>query len=98
MEEIIDGVFHWKARHPNIKVEVGCHFVASSGTAIDPLLPEEGIEWFEGRCLQRVVLSNRHHLRHAEQLVERFGCPLLCHEAGLRQFEDGPREIGRAHV
>jgi hypothetical protein len=90
MREIIDGVFHWKAAHPKIKVEVGCHFVAASGTAIDPLLPEEGIEWFDGPGLERIVLSTRHHLRHAPELADRFGCPILCHESGLYEFEEGP--------
>jgi hypothetical protein len=93
MDEIIDGVFHWRAKHPNIGFEVDCHFVAGSGTAIDPLLPAEGIEWFDGRDVERVVLSNRHHLRHGEQLAERFGCPILCHEAGLHEFEDGGPEV-----
>jgi hypothetical protein len=93
MEEVLDGVFHWKAKHPNIGFEVDCHFVAGSGTAIDPLLPAEGVEWFEGRDLQRVVLSNRHHLRHASEIAERFGCPILCHEAGLQEFEDGGPEV-----
>jgi hypothetical protein len=94
--EIVDGVFHWKAVHPKIGVEVGCHFAAASGTAIDPLLPEEGIEWFEERGLERIVLSTRHHLRHASELAERFGCPILCHESGLDEFEDGPAVGGFA--
>lgn len=96
MKEIVDGVFHWKARHPRIKAEVGCHFVAGSGTAIDPLLPAEGIEWFEGRGVARVVLSNRHHLRHAPEIAARFECPILCHESGLHEFEDGPPVEGFA--
>jgi hypothetical protein len=96
MEEVIDGVFHWKARHPRTESEVDCHFVTASGTAIDPLLPDEGIEWFEGRGVQRVVLSTRHHLRHAPQLAERFDCPILCHEAGLYEFDDGPEVDGFA--
>lgn len=94
MEELFDGVFHWKARHPRIGIEVGCHFVAGSGTVIDPLLPSEGIEWFDGREVRRIVLSNRHHLRHAVDMAERFGCPILCHESGLHEFEDGPQVEG----
>jgi hypothetical protein len=90
MEEVLPGVFHWRAKHPKIGVEVGCHFVAGSGTAIDPLIPEGGIDWFADRDPQRIVLSNRHHLRHAAQIAERFGCPILCHEAGLHEFEGGP--------
>jgi glyoxylase-like metal-dependent hydrolase (beta-lactamase superfamily II) len=94
MDEILDGVFHWKARHPDIGVEVGCHYLAPSGTAIDPLLPDEGIEWFEEHGLARIVLSNRLHRRHAPQLAERYGCPILCHEAGLHAFADGPQVQG----
>jgi glyoxylase-like metal-dependent hydrolase (beta-lactamase superfamily II) len=96
VQEIFDGVLHWKVVHPNIGVEVGCHFLSGSGTAIDPLLPEEGVDWFEGRDLNRVVLSNRHHLRHAGLLAERYGCPILCHEAGLHEFADGPEVEGFA--
>ena len=42
------------------------------------------------------MLSNRHHLRHAPELAERFGCPILCHEAGLHEFEGGPAVEGFA--
>jgi hypothetical protein len=90
MDQVIEGVFHWKAMHPRIQTEVDCHFVSGSGTVIDPLLPEEGIEWFDGRGVERVVLSNRHHLRHGAEIAERFDCPILCHEAGLHEFENGP--------
>jgi hypothetical protein len=40
MEEIVESLFHWKAPHPRIEVEVGCHYVAGSQTAIDALLPD----------------------------------------------------------
>jgi len=96
MDEIIDGVFHWNAVHPVIKIEVDCHFVAGSGTLIDPLLPEVGIEWFDERDVQRIVLSNRHHLRHAPQFAHRFDCPILCHEAGLHEFKNEPPVNGFA--
>jgi hypothetical protein len=59
MEAVIDGVFHWRARHPKIGID-------------------------------------RHHLRHAPELAEHFGCPILCHEAGLHEFSDGPDVQGFA--
>jgi glyoxylase-like metal-dependent hydrolase (beta-lactamase superfamily II) len=96
VEEVLDGVHHWKGKHPKLGFEVSCHFIAGSGTAIDPLLPEEGIEWFDEHRPQRIVLSTRHHLRHAPELAERFGCPILCHESGLYEFEDGPAVEGFA--
>ena len=40
MEEIVPGVLHWTARHPELGMEVGSHLVTGSGTVIDPLLPE----------------------------------------------------------
>lgn len=97
MEEILEGVFHWQATHPNTSSKASCHFVAASGTAIDPLLPDEGIEWFDQRGVERIVLSTRHHLRHAPQIAERFGCPILCHESGLYEFSDGPSVEGFAY-
>jgi hypothetical protein len=75
-------------------MQVSCHHVGGSGTAIDPLLPEEGIEWFDDHRPQRVVLSTRHHRRHAELIAERFGCPILAHEDGLYEFEGGPAVEG----
>ena len=96
MQELLPGLFHWYAIHPNHGMQVSCHHVGGSGTAIDPLLPDEGIEWFDDHRPQRVVLSTRHHLRHAEQIAERFDCPILAHEDGLHEFEDGPRVEGFA--
>lgn len=96
MDEPIPGIFHWQADHPNIGVSVGCHYAAGSGTAFDPLLPDEGMEWFDDHPVERIVLSTRHHLRHSEQLAERFGCPILCHESGLHEFESGPAVTGFA--
>lgn len=96
MQEVLPGVFQWKAVHPRIEIEVGCHFLAASGTVIDPLLPAEGIEWFDERDVRRIVLSNRHHLRQAPLMAERFDCPILCHEAGLHEFASGPQVEGFA--
>lgn len=88
MEEVLPGVHHWRATHPSIGIEVDSHHVDGSGTVIDPLIPADGIQWFNEHRPKRVVLSNRHHLRHAEQLAARFGIPILCHESGLHEFED----------
>lgn len=96
MQELIPGLFHWTARHPKLGIEVGCHFVSGSGTVIDPLLPDEGVDWFDDHAPRRVVLSNRHHLRHAERLTSRFDCPILCHESGLHEFGSGPEVEGFA--
>jgi hypothetical protein len=95
MRELVPGVFHWKAVHPNIKIEVSSYFLADSATLVDPIAPDEGIEWFDGaRRPQRIVLTNRHHLRNSERFAEAFAVPILCHEAGLHEFKGGPQVKG----
>jgi glyoxylase-like metal-dependent hydrolase (beta-lactamase superfamily II) len=96
IEEVIPGIHHWEQVHPGIGARVHCHYVAASGTVFDPLVPDEGIEWFDERPVERVVLSNRHHLRHAERFGERFGCPILASEPGLHEFAGGPEVQGFA--
>ena len=93
MREIGPGVHHWKARHPRIQVEVSSYYIEPAATLVDPLEPSEGIEWFESRTKpERVVLTNRHHYRHSDRFAEAFGCPVLCNERGLHEFDDG-REV-----
>jgi glyoxylase-like metal-dependent hydrolase (beta-lactamase superfamily II) len=87
-------MFHWYAIHPNHGSQVSCHYAAGSGTVFDPLLPDEGIEWFDDHPAQRIVLSTRHHLRHSEQIAARCGCPILAHREGLHEFEGGPAVEG----
>jgi hypothetical protein len=41
-----------------------------------------------------VLLSNRHHLRHAELFAEELGCTIYCSKPGLHEFEDGPEVKG----
>src|SRR5436190_24092090 len=94
IEEIISGLHHWTQIHPRIRARVHSHYVEASATLLDPLVPDEGIEWFDDRGVRRVVLSNRHHLRHSERFAERFDCPILAHEDGLHEFAGGPRVEG----
>lgn len=91
MRELAPGIYHWTAVHPNLGVEVSSYYAADAGTLIDPMTPEEGVEWFDGdRRPQRVVLTNRHHLRDSERFAEAFAIPITCHQAGLHEFEGGP--------
>jgi hypothetical protein len=92
IEEILPDLFHWSAFHEGIGHTVHSSFEASSGTLIDPMEPEEGLEAIADLAApQRIVLSNRHHYRHSAPYLERFDCPVLCHKAGLTHFgEDRP--------
>jgi hypothetical protein len=90
MEELLPGIWHWTATHPNTGSEVSSYWVRPSRALIDALLPDEGTEAFEEEPPERVLLSNRHHLRHAERFADEFGCVIECSKPGLHEFENGP--------
>jgi hypothetical protein len=90
MEEILPGIWHWTATHPSTGSEVSSYWVRPSRVVIDALLPDEGIDAFADEPPERVLLSNRHHLRHAELLAEELDCAILCSRPGLHEFVNGP--------
>jgi hypothetical protein len=89
MDELAPGLWHWTAFRETIRRTVHSAYDEHSRTLIDPMLPDEGVEWFAAHGPpERIVLVNRHHLRHSARLVERFGCSVHCHEAGLWDLRD----------
>jgi hypothetical protein len=97
VQEILPGLYHWTAFRRRIGSDVSSYFVAEPRVLIDPMLPDEGLDWFRGgREPERIVLTNRHHYRRSGEFVEAFGCAVLCHESGLHEFEDGPEVEGFA--
>ena len=96
MNEIIPGVWHWTAFHEKIGYDVSSYFVERAAALIDPMLPPDGVEAFRGREPEVILLTSRHHYRHSDPFTEAFGCPVLCHEAGLHEFKGGPPVQGFA--
>jgi hypothetical protein len=93
MNEIQPGILHWTAFRDTIGTDVHSYFDVPSGTLIDPMEPRDGLDAVAGHGRpQRIVLTNRHHYRHSDRFSAAFGCPVLCHEAGLHEFDDG-REV-----
>jgi hypothetical protein len=89
MREILPGVIHWTAKHPNLGTEVSSYWLVPERTVLNPLLPPEGLRAFAAEPPESVLLTNRHHLRDAE----RFGVPILAPTVGLHEFtpEQGVR-------
>jgi hypothetical protein len=97
IREVLPGVHHWTAIHPRIRAPVDSHYIEPARTLLDPMVPREGLEWFEGReAPTQIVLTNRHHLRHSERFAATFGCSIRCSELGLHEFERGPSVEGFA--
>jgi hypothetical protein len=92
MDEVLPGVLHWTTFHEGIGAPVHSHFFVEGSALFDPRVPDEGLDDVarHGRP-EAILLSNRHHLRHAEQFAQRFECPIKAHRSGLHEFAgDGP--------
>jgi hypothetical protein len=95
IRELLPGIHHWTAIHPRIRLPVDSYYIEPARVVLDPMVPREGLEWFEQRAIpSQIVLTNRHHLRHAERYAATFGCPIRCSAAGLHEFERGPKVEG----
>jgi hypothetical protein len=88
MRELAPGLWHWTAPHEHIKVRVSTYYLQPERVVLDPMIPEEGLVWFEQQgAPEHVVMSNRHHDRHAWQLRDAFGCEVHCIRNGLHEIE-----------
>jgi hypothetical protein len=94
MREIAPGLWHWTARHDHISIHVSSYYLAAEQVLLDPMIPAEGMGWFEERgAPEHILLTNRHHDRHAWQFHEAFGCTVHCVRNGLYELEGrGPVE------
>lgn len=94
MRELTPGLWHWTAQHDRIGIEVSSYYLLPERVLIDPLLPAEGLDWFEEHgAPEHVLLTNRHHDRHAWRLRDAFGCTVHCVRSGLHELEArGPVE------
>ena len=99
MEQVVPGVWHWSGAHPKIKIHVHSYFLAGELVLIDPIVPDEGLDWFEEHGPPTdVLLTNRHHYRSSGLFVERFGVTVHCVREGLHEFAGGeglePFDVG----
>src|SRR5579884_1275511 len=94
VREISPGIWHWAARHPRIGVDVSSYYLADDAVLLDPMVPPDGLEWFEEHGAPRhILLTNRHHDRDAWRLREHFDCTVHCVRNGLYELEGrGPVE------
>ena len=87
MDEIASGLWHWSARHPRIKIRVHSYYLPAERVLIDPIEPEDGLDWFaEHGPPEHVLLTNRHHYRASGEFAERFGVTVHCVREGVHGF------------
>lgn len=69
-------------------MEVSSYYLERDRVAIDAMTPPAGLEWFEQYgAPEHVLLTNRHHDRHAWRLREAFGCTVHCIRNGVYELE-----------
>jgi hypothetical protein len=94
VQEIAPGIFHWITFHSGINMRVCSYYVEPAGVVIDPMVPEDGLDVFDGHAApQQALLTTRHHYRGCDAFVERFGVTVACSEAGLHEFEGTDRQV-----
>ena len=95
MNQLLPGLYHWKAHNDWIDAAVDSYFAKlDANVLIDPLVPEEGTDWFGGQGVpHHVVMTNRLHDRSCQWFIDEFGATVWCHRAGLHEFEDGSLDV-----
>ncbi len=89
--EVIDGVLHWRARHARIGQDVHSYYLPFQRVVIDPIGHADLVKQLaEQGGVEHVVLTNRHHLRGSEELVEAFRCTVHAPESGMHEFSGEP--------
>jgi hypothetical protein len=86
IHELLPGILHWTAHHPTARLESGSHYLVEEGILIDPIAPPEGLQWFEGREIREILLTNRHHTRSAFDLQDRLGVPIRAPRTGMYEL------------
>jgi hypothetical protein len=86
IHEILPGVLHWTSRHPSAGIESASHYLVEEAILIDPIAPPEGLDWFEGREVAEILLTNRHHTRSAFDLQDRLGATIRAPRTGIHEL------------
>ena len=89
MKEILPGIYHWTQAHPKIKIDVSSYYLKPERALIDPLIPDEGLDWFAEFPPENIYLSIRHHYRHCGEFRKEYGCTVWCVEQGGGKYELG---------
>ena len=89
IHEVIPGVLHWTNVHPEIKIEVSSYCLPTENVVIDPLIPPDGLEWFDTHGPPAdALLTSGLHLRQAPAFTDGFGCTVRCPRTGLHRLDD----------
>ena len=75
---------------------VDSYYIEPARVVVDPLVPREGLEWFQGREPRARLSSPTATISATASAAAAFGCPIRCSAVGLHEFERGPKVEGFA--
>ena len=81
MEQIAQGIQHWKAVHPNLGIDVSSYWLPDLGLLLDPIAVPGEVEDVE--C---ILLTCRHHVRDSLETAERFGATIQAPRSGMHDY------------
>ena len=87
MQEILPGLYHWSTFHAPIRTQVSSYYLDDARLAIDPKIPEQGLEALPGRP-EQIVLTIGLHDRDAAEFAQAFDAPIRVPEPALRRLGD----------
>ena len=90
MREILPGVWHWTAEHPDIDQEVSSYYLEDAGAMLDPILGDDGLDAFGDWTVRQVILTNRLHTRDTAEVSAAHGARVRAPRAAMHHLEDRP--------
>ena len=85
--ELVDGLFHWTAVHPNLGSRVSSHYIVPARAVIDPIEPEEGWGALPGP-VEVILLTSGHHTRGAAELADRLAIAIRTSQPAADRLGD----------
>lgn len=84
IREVLPGVAHWTTPHPKLGgAPVSSYYLVEERVLIDPFPPPADDEAATAWEPTDIVLTNRHHLRAALELAERYGATIRAPQPGM---------------
>jgi glyoxylase-like metal-dependent hydrolase (beta-lactamase superfamily II) len=86
VDEIAPQIWHWKAVHPNLGIDVSSYWLPDLKLLLDPIAVPDDVDGVE-----HILLSCRHHTRDSLDAARRFDAAIAAPRTGMHEFgEDTP--------
>ena len=89
MREILPEIFHWTQIHPKISIPVSSYYLKTESVLFDPLIPDEGLEWFAGDPAQTYLFEPSSSLPALQRILGTIRLRCLVRRTGAPRVHEG---------